>query len=236
MRGTASPSPHRIARRANPDGSLVEGPNGRPKTNVSNHEMGYIFEELIRRFSEQSNETAGEHFTPREVIRFMVNLLFAEDDQALHQPQAVRKMYDPACGTGGFFLGAYEFISKHSGLNKAQKAFLKFKTFYGNEIVANTRRMALMNMILHGIGDIDSEPSIEPTDALVAPPSGPPGELLCRLELDPHLGEVILDRLELADRLAELYALLGVVAGVLVGGAPDTECDLGVVCKQVEPT
>ena len=61
---------------------------------VSNHEMGYIFEELIRRFSEQSNETAGEHFTPREVIRLMVNLLFAEDDDALtqegHRPHALR--------------------------------------------------------------------------------------------------------------------------------------------------
>ncbi len=68
---------------------------------VSNHMMGSIFEELIRRFSEQSNETAGEHFTPREVIRLMVDLLFIEDDDGLRKPGIVRTLFDPACGTGG---------------------------------------------------------------------------------------------------------------------------------------
>jgi type I restriction enzyme M protein len=68
---------------------------------VSNLEMGYLYEELIRRFSELSNETAGEHFTPREVIRLMVNLLFAEDDQVLTKKGTVRTVFDPACGTGG---------------------------------------------------------------------------------------------------------------------------------------
>ena len=69
---------------------------------VSNMQMGYIFEELIRKFSEQSNETAGEHFTPREVIRFMVDLLFAEDGEGLRRPGVVRTMLDPACGTGSW--------------------------------------------------------------------------------------------------------------------------------------
>ena len=68
---------------------------------VSNVVMGYIFEELIRRFSEQSNEAAGEHFTPREVIRLMVNLLLAPDERLLKERGALRTMYDPACGTGG---------------------------------------------------------------------------------------------------------------------------------------
>lgn len=77
---------------------------------VSNLDMGYIFEELIRRFSEQSNETAGEHFTPREVIRLMVNLLFVEDDAALSVPGTVRTMYDPACGTGGMLSVGEEYI------------------------------------------------------------------------------------------------------------------------------
>ncbi|HQX53852.1 MAG TPA: type I restriction-modification system subunit M N-terminal domain-containing protein, partial [Planctomycetaceae bacterium] len=67
---------------------------------VDNIEMGYIFEELIRRFSEASNETAGEHFTPREVIRLMVNLLFVEDSNALTKKGVIRTLYDPACGTG----------------------------------------------------------------------------------------------------------------------------------------
>ncbi len=77
---------------------------------VSNHMMGLVFEELIRRFSEQSNETAGEHFTPREVIRLMVDLLFVEDDDALRKPGIVRLLYDPACGTGGMLSVAEEYL------------------------------------------------------------------------------------------------------------------------------
>ena len=68
---------------------------------VTNIEMGYLFEELIRRFSEISNETAGEHFTPREVIRLIVDLLIANDDTKLTKPGTIRRVYDPACGTGG---------------------------------------------------------------------------------------------------------------------------------------
>ena len=68
---------------------------------VSNIEMGYLFEELIRRFSEISNETAGEHFTPREVIRLIVDLLIANDDAKLTGRGIIRQVYDPACGTGG---------------------------------------------------------------------------------------------------------------------------------------
>ncbi|MCF6210967.1 MAG: type I restriction-modification system subunit M [Gammaproteobacteria bacterium] len=77
---------------------------------VSNIQMGGIFEELIRRFSEQSNETAGEHFTPREVIRLMVNLLFHEDTEALTKKGTIRKLYDPACGTGGMLSVAEEYL------------------------------------------------------------------------------------------------------------------------------
>ena len=68
---------------------------------ISNIEMGYLFEELIRRFSEISNETAGEHFTPREVIRLIVDLLVANDDEKLTGRGIIRQVYDPACGTGG---------------------------------------------------------------------------------------------------------------------------------------
>ncbi|MFD7826476.1 N-6 DNA methylase [Kitasatospora sp. NPDC059803] len=78
---------------------------------VSNHNMGYIFEELIRRFAEQSNETAGEHFTPREVINLMVNLLVGPDADALSLPGTVRTVLDPACGTGGMLSAAEEHIT-----------------------------------------------------------------------------------------------------------------------------
>ncbi|MDH6490763.1 class I SAM-dependent DNA methyltransferase [Streptomyces sp. SAI-127] len=77
---------------------------------VPNHNMGYIFEELIRRFAEQSNETAGEHFTPREVIKLMVNLLVAPDADALTVPGVVRTVMDPACGTGGMLSAADDRI------------------------------------------------------------------------------------------------------------------------------
>jgi len=77
---------------------------------VSNIEMGYIFEELIRKFNEASNEEAGDHFTPREVIRLMVNLIFAPDDDILTTKGIVRTLYDPACGTGGMLSVAEEYL------------------------------------------------------------------------------------------------------------------------------
>jgi len=77
---------------------------------VSSMEMGYIFEELIRKFAEASNETAGEHFTPREVIRLMVNLLFVDDNDALTKKGIVKTLYDPACGTGGMLSIADEYL------------------------------------------------------------------------------------------------------------------------------
>lgn len=85
---------------------------------VSNLEMGYLFEELIRRFSEISNETAGEHFTPREVVRLLVDLLLANDDEALSGKGIIRRVYDPACGTGGMLSVAEEAMKEfNSALN-----------------------------------------------------------------------------------------------------------------------
>ena len=75
---------------------------------------------------------------------------------------------DPACGTGGFFLSSYDFLIANNKMDKSEKLFLKNKTFFGNEIVSNTRRLALMNMFLHNIGSIDSESSISSKDALVS--------------------------------------------------------------------
>lgn len=73
-------------------------------------DMGYIFEELIRKFAELSNETAGEHFTPREVIRLMVDLLFVNDNAILRKEGILKTMYDPACGTGGMLSIAEEYL------------------------------------------------------------------------------------------------------------------------------
>ena len=122
---------------------------------------GEIYEGLLAKNAEDVKSGAGQYFTPRALIKAMVQCA---------RPEPGNTIADPACGTGGFFLGAYDFISDAYRLDKAQKEFLKYKTFYGNEIVANTRRLALMNMLLHGIGDINSNPTIVPTDTLIAPP------------------------------------------------------------------
>src|SRR5437660_12083782 len=79
---------------------------------VSNHEMGLIFEELIRKFNEALDENPGEHFTPREVIRLMVNLLLAQDKEALSRNHIVRTVYDPWCGSGGMLTIAKERIAQ----------------------------------------------------------------------------------------------------------------------------
>jgi type I restriction enzyme M protein len=112
-----------------------------PET-VSNLEMGYIYEELIRRFSELSNETAGEHFTPREVIRLMVNLLFIEDEDILTKPGIVKTMYDPACGTGGMLSVAEDHLR---ALNSAARLEV-----FGQESLAETYAICRSDMMLKG--------------------------------------------------------------------------------------
>ena len=111
---------------------------------------GDIYEGLLEKNAEDTKSGAGQYFTPRALIRAMVECV---------RPEPGKTIADPACGTGGFFLAAYDFITHADNykLDKAQKAFLKHQTFYGNEIVANTRRMCLMNMFLHNIGEIDGE-------------------------------------------------------------------------------
>jgi len=107
---------------------------------VSNIEMGYLYEELIRRFSELSNETAGEHFTPREVIRLMVNLLFIDDEDALTKPGIVKTICDPACGTGGMLSVAEDRLRD---LNP--KASLEV---FGQELNAETYAICRSDMML----------------------------------------------------------------------------------------
>ena len=109
---------------------------------VSNLEMGYLYEELIRRFSELSNETAGEHFTPREVIRLMVNLLFIEDDAVLSKAGAKATLYDPACGTGGMLSVAEDFVRSHN-----PQATL---TVYGQELNSESYAICRSDMMLKG--------------------------------------------------------------------------------------
>ena len=115
---------------------------------VSNAQMGVVFEELIRKFAEISNETAGEHFTPREVIRLMVNLLFIEDDEALTKPGVVRSLYDPTAGTGGMLSIADEHLSSHNPDARL--------VMYGQELNAESYAICKADMLIKGqdVGNI----------------------------------------------------------------------------------
>ncbi len=121
---------------------------------------GEIYEGLLEKNAEDIKSGAGQYFTPRALIKAMV---------ACISPEPGKTIADPACGTGGFFLSSYNFLTHKDNykLDKAQKAFLKDRTFYGNEIVADARRLCLMNMLLHNIGEIDGESNISPNDALI---------------------------------------------------------------------
>ena len=109
---------------------------------VSNDQMGHVFEELIRKFAELSNETAGEHFTPREVIRLMVNLLFIEDDDALTKPGIVRSLYDPTAGTGGMLSVAEDHLS---GQNPDARLVM-----YGQELNGESYAICKADMLIKG--------------------------------------------------------------------------------------
>jgi type I restriction enzyme M protein len=123
------------------------GINLHPET-VSNFQMGLVFEELIRKFAEISNETAGEHFTPREVIRLMVNLIFVEDDDILSKPGVVRTIYDPTAGTGGMLSVAGEYLEEYNPQARL--------TMYGQELNDESYAICKADMLIKGqdVGNI----------------------------------------------------------------------------------
>ena len=121
-------------------------------------DKGDIYEGFLEKNAEDTKSGAGQYFTPRPFIKAMVECL---------RPEPMKTIADPACGTGGFFLAAYDWIVDNRQLDKEAAKFLKYETFFGNEIVASTRRLALMNLFLHNIGDIDSDNFISPNDSLI---------------------------------------------------------------------
>lgn len=123
---------------------------------------GDIYEGLLKKNAEDIKSGAGQYFTPRALIKAMVECL---------KPEPNKSIADPACGTGGFFLAAYDYISDNYKLDKDQKEYLKYKTFKGWDIVPDAARLCLMNLYLHNIGDLNSEPPIERADSLLAAPS-----------------------------------------------------------------
>jgi type I restriction enzyme M protein len=118
-----------------------------PQT-VANEQMGLIFENLIRRFNELANETAGDHFTPREVIRLMVNILFLHDDRLLATPGTVRKLLDPACGTGGMLAEAQNYLRQHH----AEAQLYVYGQDYNKRAFATAASDMLMKEVSHNGG------------------------------------------------------------------------------------
>jgi hypothetical protein len=116
---------------------------------VPNEQMGLIFENLIRRFNELASETAGDHFTPREVIRLMVNILFIQDDQLLATPGTVRKLLDPACGTGGMLAEAQNYLREH---HSAARLYV-YGQDYNKRAFATAASDMLMKQVDHNGGD-----------------------------------------------------------------------------------
>ncbi len=120
-------------------------------TKVPNEQMGLIFENLIRRFNELANETAGDHFTPREVIRLMVNLLFIHDDRLLATAGTVRKLLDPACGTGGMLAEAQRYLREHN----TEARLYAYGQDYNKRAYATAASDMLMKEVSHnGGGDV----------------------------------------------------------------------------------
>ena len=128
---------------------------------MSTDVKGDIYEGLLEKNAEDTKSGAGQYFTPRPLIRAMVECI---------DPQPGKTIVDPACGTGGFFLSAYDHLSKNHELNRDQKKFLKTETFHGWEIVRTTYRLCLMNLFLHNIGDLSGSIPVTRNDSLLSDP------------------------------------------------------------------
>ena len=142
---------------------VVQMIDGEKWVSMSSDVKGEIYEGLLQKNAEDVKSGAGQYFTPRPLIRAMVRCM---------RPEPNKTIADPCCGSGGFFLASQEFISTDAGytLDREAKEFLKNSTFYGNELVPTTYKMALMNLYLHNIGDLYGDVPITLGDALLTDP------------------------------------------------------------------
>lgn len=142
---------------------IVQMINNEKWVAMSSDVKGEIYEGLLQKNAEDIKSGAGQYFTPRPLIKAMVECI---------APEPMKTIADPCCGSGGFFLAAQSYISNPNNysLDREQKEFLKDKTFYGNEIVGATFKTALMNLYLHNIGDIYTEAPVTFGDALLTDP------------------------------------------------------------------
>lgn len=142
---------------------VVQMIDGEKWVAMSSDVKGEIYEGLLQKNAEDVKSGAGQYFTPRALIRAMVDCI---------RPEPMKTIADPCCGSGGFFLACQAYIAApaHYTLDREEKEFLKNQTFYGNEIVSATYKTALMNLYLHNIGDIYGNVPITLGDALLTDP------------------------------------------------------------------
>lgn len=139
---------------------LIDYINGETWVGLDIDVKGSIYEGLLQKNAEDVKSGAGQYFTPRPLIKAMVEVM---------KPEPMMTICDPACGTGGFFLSIHDYISNNYKLDKDEKEFLKYHTFKGWDIVDNTARLCVMNLYLHGIGAQEDVPIIV-SDSLISDP------------------------------------------------------------------
>lgn len=151
---------------------------------MSSDVKGEIYEGLLQKNAEDVKSGAGQYFTPRALIQAMV---------ACIRPEPMKTIADPCCGSGGFFLAAQAFLAdpENYTLDREQKEFLKNGTFYGNELVASTFKLCLMNLYLHNIGDIYGSVPVAHGDSLLTDP----GYRVDYVLTNPPFGKKILPHL-----------------------------------------
>jgi len=154
---------------------IIEFINGETWIGLDIDVKGSIYEGLLQKNAEDVKSGAGQYFTPRQLIKAMVEVM---------KPKPMMTICDPACGTGGFFLAAHDYISNNFKLDKDEKDFLRYKTFKGWDIVDNTARLCAMNLYLHGIGGEEDVPVIV-GDSLISDP----GERFDLILTNPPFGK-----------------------------------------------
>jgi type I restriction enzyme M protein len=153
---------------------LIELINAETWVGIDVDVKGAIYEGLLQKNAEDIKTGAGQYFTPRPLIKAIVDVM---------KPEPGMTIYDPACGTGGFLLAAHDYVSHHYQLDRQQKAFLKHQTLGGKDIVDSVARLCVMNLYLHGIGEEESP--IEVGDSL----SSDPGERYSIILTNPPFGK-----------------------------------------------
>lgn len=141
---------------------VIQMIDGTQWNSLSEDVKGDIYESLLERIAQDTKSGAGQYFTPRALIKTIVKCV---------TPELGKKIVDPCCGSGGFLLAAKDFLqNKYTSMTGQQTSDLKLQTFYGTEIVPNTYRLCLMNLLLHGIGEFGGTPPIKCADSLASAP------------------------------------------------------------------